>query len=245
MCAHSGPCRCPYATASVGPWVCVCVRARACAYMCVFVCVCARARARVCLRMRACVRACVLCAWAQAIVSAVGEDEDVMTPKCLTSILDIILSLVAVGIPERVKARNEEEVEAAGQEEEQEQEQEQEEEEDTNRREQPRTRGQDSEALSPSWTRGDSLECLLLDGTLAVQLTALRYAPWHLMHYVCLRLPRSHLAARRTLVLLLCTAYRLAPQRFVDSVCELPDLDALAEACGCALVNDDDAGCAG
>jgi len=221
----------------------MCVRACTCVclHVCVCVCVCVRARVYVCV----CVRACVLCAWAQAIVSAVGEDEDVMTPKCLTSILDIILSLVAVGIPERVKARNEEEVEAAGQEEEQEQEQEQEEEEDTNRREQPRTRGQDSEALSPSWTRGDSLECLLLDGTLAVQLTALRYAPWHLMHYVCLRLPRSHLAARRTLVLLLCTAYRLAPQRFVDSVCELPDLDALAEACGCALVNDDDAGCAG
>ncbi len=171
-----------------------------------------------------------------------GEVDEVMTPKCLTSMLDIILSLVAVGIPERVQARNEEEEEATGREEGDEEEEEEEEEEDTNGREQSRARGEEREALLRSWTKGDSLECLLLDGTLAVQLTALRYAPCRVMHYVCVRLPRSHLAARRTLVLLLCTAYRLAPQRFVESVCELSDLDAMAEACGCALAYADEAG---
>jgi len=169
----------------------------------------------------------------------VGEDAEVMTPKCLISILDIVFSLVAVGIPERVQTRNEEVEETAA---EGESEEEEELEEDTDGNEKFGMKDLGHEALSPQWTKGDTLECLLLDGTLAVQLTALQHAPWRVMHYVCERLPLSHLAARRTLVLLLYTAYRLAPQHFVESVCELSDLDTLAEACGCALASEHNAG---
>jgi hypothetical protein len=171
----------------------------------------------------------------------VGEDAEVMTPKCLISILDIVFSLVAVGIPERVQTRNEEGEEAAA---EGEGEQEEEElEEDTDGHEMFGMKDLGHEALSPQWAMGDTLECLLLDGTLAVQLTALQHAPWRVMHYVCERLPLSHLAARRTLVLLLYTAYRLAPQHFVESVCKLSELETLAEACGCALASENNAGC--
>ena len=128
----------------------------------------------------------------EAIVSLMGAaGADAMTSKCLTTMVDIILSLLSVGIPERAPqsrqaAANEPDGDGDGPEagvdgvkegkcacvakEE--------------------VGGAHRESIGRLEQRriitGDRLEDLVLDGTLALHLDALRVAPWNAIYYVSL-----------------------------------------------------------
>jgi hypothetical protein len=114
-----------------------------------------------------------------------GKEEGVMTAKILTTILDIILSLVVVGIPERAQSSQHErgadnlmKEESC----------------DTQNAHECGSNGACCEAGRRE--RNDSLEALLLDGTVALNLAALLHAPWRVLYYLALRLPRCQVYIR-------------------------------------------------
>ena len=167
----------------------------------------------------------VLCT--QTIVARMMELGEPMTPKCLISILDILLSLVAVGIPERVQHHTADCEERLC------------EERDTGEDADEDVHAEGVDKGAPQTRRGDKgrrqpdaasqvaecdcLEGLLLDGTLAVHRHVLLQLPWPVVYFVCTRLHEAHHSGRCALVHLLYQAYCLDTQRFVGSVCELSE----------------------
>ena len=126
----------------------------------------------------------------EAIVSLMGASgADAMTGKCLTTMVDIILSLLSVGIPERApQCRQAAAYEPDG---------------DGDGPEagvdgvkkgkcacvvKEEANGAHGESIRRLEQRrmvaGDRLEDLVLDGTLALHLDALRVAPWSVIYYV-------------------------------------------------------------
>ena len=88
-------------------------------------------------------------------------DECLLTPRCLVTMLDVLLSLVVVGIPERTASEGRGvEVEGAGGSDEE-------------------CRAQDvDERVEAGQASLDTVEGLLLDGTLAFHVDAVADAPW-------------------------------------------------------------------
>ena len=130
---------------------------------------------------------CVYCAVCQVIIAHAGNDTCAMTPACLTAILDIVLSLFAVGIPERVEVKDEQahvDVKHAVL---------------SGRSGPGRTSAGGCWASETQLSEGvDTVEGLVLDGTLAVHTPSLFYAPWDVMYHV------SPLEPRYPLPLLCC-----------------------------------------
>jgi len=168
---------------------------------------------------------------------------NVMTPKCLTTIVDILLSLVLVGIPEISQSAQPSQYGVH---------------QDSDKHfklpHNPSDPTQQSatahqvqkggggldvgcvtvwEEGKREWAAGDHPEGLALDGTLALDLNALRNTSWPVILYVLERLAASELRARQVLVQLLLKAHQIDAHRFVQSVCSLSRLHCLARTCAC------------